>query len=133
MPASDDPVTHLWALGRAYHDAALASPHLYGVMFERPIPEFCPNDDDAALSLGTLQVLIDGVAACVHAGIFAGDAEALAMQFWAFAHGVASLTIAGVLSPADAEGILDGGTTALSVGLQAAVAGWTAPHAPDRG
>ena len=132
VPAGPDPLTHLWALGRAYHDAALASPHLYGVMFERPIPEFCPNDDDAALSLGTLQVLIDGVGDCVRADIFAGDAEALAMRFWALAHGVASLTIAGMLTPADAEAILDGGTTALSVGLQAEVAGWTAPHHPAR-
>lgn len=101
VPVTDDPLADLYELGLAYHDTAIARPHLYGVMFGRPVREFEPAQADLELSLSTLQVLIDAVRRAVAAGALAGDPEDLALQLWGMNHGVTSLELAGALGPPD--------------------------------
>lgn len=96
------PLARLAAMARAYQDAALASPHLYTVMFERPVPEFEPDEADVVEALGTLQGLVDVVADAIAAGDLAADpadAGDVAVRLWALNHGITSLAIAGMLGP----------------------------------
>src|SRR5688572_26337624 len=98
VPPHDDPLEHLVALGRAYHESGLASPHLYRVMFDCPIPEFQVSDEDRAYALSTLQVLIDAVQVCVDRGLLPGPAPDLAVELWVVQHGFTSLAISGMLA-----------------------------------
>lgn len=119
-----DPLARLAALGDAYLDVALADPSLYTVMFERPVPEFHPGDDDRARALATLGVLVDAVGHALDVGAIpasAGDRDDIAVQLWVLAHGVASLAVAGMLGT-DREGAhrhLRSASTALLSGLAA--------------
>lgn len=99
VPAGGDPLTRISRVGEAYIRSALASPHLYNVMFGPPLAEFCASPEDAVFALGTLQVLIDAVQSAIDAGMLAGDADRIATILWAGNHGVASLGIAGMLGP----------------------------------
>ena len=126
VPAGLDPLDRLEALGHAYLDVALADPSLYSVMFERPVPEFCPGDADRLDALGTLQVLIDAVDAAIGAGALPQPADAgpdIAVRLWVLAHGIASLTIADMLGTdaAGAHAHLATGTADLLRGLGATV------------
>jgi AcrR family transcriptional regulator len=71
VPRDGDPETDLMALGYAYRAAALANPHLYELMFGRPIADFRPDDDALAQVQGTFHTLVRAVARCVDAGRFA--------------------------------------------------------------
>ena len=97
--ATDDPVEDLLGLGLAYRANAVAEPHLYEVMFGRPFPEFTPDEADAALALGTLDVLRAAVQRCVDAGVLPDHAEVedVTLALWALTHGLASLELAGSL------------------------------------
>jgi AcrR family transcriptional regulator len=99
VPADLAPLDRLAQLGEAYLDSAFANPHLYSLMFERPVPEFEPDVDDMAEALSTLQVLMDEVARCIDAGVLPQEpsADDQAMAFWAVSHGACSLVIAGML------------------------------------
>ncbi len=100
VPHTEDPLADLAALGTAYHRMGVESPQFYNVMFNCPIPEFEATDDDVVFSLSTLQVLIDAVQRAVDAGIFRGDAEALAVELWALNHGLTMLAITGMIADA---------------------------------
>jgi AcrR family transcriptional regulator len=96
VPADDDPLTRLLALGHAYRDNALENPNYFGVMFGGAIPGFVPSADALAEAAVTLQALIDQVQTCMDAGILVdGDAQAVAEILWAAVHGVVSLELAG--------------------------------------
>jgi AcrR family transcriptional regulator len=95
--ATTDPVGRVRDLGLAYHRTARANPHLYDVMFDCPVPEFEPTEEDAAASLATLQVLRDAVAEAIEVGALAGDVDDVTMVLWATVHGVSSLDLAGAL------------------------------------
>lgn len=97
--STGDPLEDLLELGLAYRANALAEPHLYQVMFGRPFPEFTPNEDDATLALGTLDVLRRAVRRCSEAGALPGhlDVEDVTLGLWAQTHGLASLELAGAL------------------------------------
>ncbi len=99
VPAGDDPAEHLVALGFAYHDSALASPHLYRVMFERSVPEFEPTPEEILFSLATLQVLVDAVGRAADAGLVPPEPAEVALELWASTHGVCSLAISGMAGP----------------------------------
>lgn len=117
VPEDPDPLVHLAGLGRAYLDNALENPALYQVMFARPVPEFSPSDEDHAFTLSTLQTLIDGVARCVNAGLFQGNAEDIALELWSISHGFASLAIAGSIPPDRVRRLSDHGCAAMVIGL----------------
>jgi AcrR family transcriptional regulator len=99
VPTTDDPLHDLVELGLAYRASALAEPHLYDVMFGRPFPEFVPDHEDAALALGTLEVLRDAVRRARDAAALPHhlDVEDVTLSLWARVHGLASLELGGAL------------------------------------
>ena len=99
-PRTDDPVMDLIALGLAYREAALASPHLYGLMFGRMAPEFSPDAEGEAAADVTYQPLVDGVARCQRAGAFEGDdPHRIALHLWSVSHGMVNLELNQQLPP----------------------------------
>ncbi|MGS2648300.1 WHG domain-containing protein [Streptosporangium sp. LJ11] len=98
VPRTNDPVADLLALGHAYRATALANPHLYELMFGRPVPEFRPDTETAAQIQPTFDSLVTAVTRCVEAGLFApAEPYDLAVQFNALAHGLCSLELRGAL------------------------------------
>jgi AcrR family transcriptional regulator len=103
VPRDGDPETDLMALGYAYRAAALANPHLYELMFGRPIADFRPDDAALAQVQGTFDTLVRAVARCVDTGRFApADPYDVAVHLNALVHGLASLELQGFLAGGDA-------------------------------
>jgi AcrR family transcriptional regulator len=101
---SDDPLTALAQLGVAYREAALANPHLYDLMFGRPIPTFAPDPETQAVADAAYRPLVDAVQRCLDAGaLVRGEAERIAFYLWAVTHGMVSLELAGHTSGTAAE------------------------------
>ncbi len=106
VPVTDDPIRDLRELAQAYRTSAMASPHLYSVMFERPVAEFECTDDDREQSLSTLYALADGVQRAIDRGVLGGAAAFdIAVNLWVAAHGFVSLELSGHLL--DPHGALD--------------------------
>lgn len=94
----DDPLTALAELGLAYRRAALANPHLYDLMFGRPVATFAPDPEIKAIADASYRPLVDAVQRCIDAGkMVPGDAERVASYLWAVTHGMVSLELAGQL------------------------------------
>jgi AcrR family transcriptional regulator len=94
VPETADPLADLIQLGLAYRRAALASPHLYGLMFGRLVPEFSPGDAGQAVADAAYRPLVDAVSRGQHAGALVGaDPERIALHLWAVAHGMVSLEL----------------------------------------
>jgi AcrR family transcriptional regulator len=94
----DDPLAALAELGLAYRRAALANPHLYDLMFGRPVATFEPDAEVKAVAEASYRPLVDAVQRCIDAGaMVAGDAERVASYLWAVTHGMVSLELAGQL------------------------------------
>ena len=93
-----DPVRHLAALGVAYVSHALANPDLYRVMFDST---FDLSDPDVAAA--TFQPLVAAARRAQQAGRFSADSDAadIAVRFWASGHGLTSLAVTDVLTPAE--------------------------------
>ncbi|MEV0384755.1 TetR/AcrR family transcriptional regulator [Nonomuraea sp. NPDC050643] len=105
VPSGGDPEADLMALGHAYRAAALANPHLYELMFGRPIADFRPDDAALAQIQGTFDTLVHAVARCVDTGRFApADPYDVAVHLNALVHGLASLELKGSLGDADQAG-----------------------------
>jgi AcrR family transcriptional regulator len=62
VPRSADPLADLIEIGLTYRRAALASPHLYDLMFSHPVPEFSPDDEGRAAAEATYRPLVAAVA-----------------------------------------------------------------------
>lgn len=93
-----DPLTALAEQGVAYRRTALASPHLYDLMFGRPVPSFVPDADTQAVADAAYRPLVDAVQRCLDAGqLTGGTAERIAWHLWAVSHGMVSLELAGHL------------------------------------
>lgn len=125
VPVTDDPWHDVLELGLAYRASALAEPHLYRVMFDRPVVEFMPDADDAALALGTLAHL-ERATARIEAsmGLPAGlDVATATRALWARAHGLATLELAG--------GLGDGGEGLWRAVLLADQRGWRQGTGPE--
>jgi len=92
-------------------------------MFGRPVPEFVPDGDDAAVALGTLEHLRRAVGRIADAhGLPEGlDVETATRAKWARAHGLASLELAGGLA---------GGEPVWRAILTADQRGWRSGAAP---
>jgi len=97
---TSDPEDRLRRLKRAYLAFAVAHADAYRIMFElrgaedtRHWPEL---DAQAARAFG---VLHGAVLLAIDAGVLEGDALTIAHILWAGAHGLASLHLAGRLSP----------------------------------
>lgn len=99
----DEPFAALTAVGRAYREAALASRHLYDLMFGPPPANFTPAADAEAAAAATYIPLVDGVRAAIDAGLMRGDPERIALHLWSVAHGMVSLELAGHVVVDDPE------------------------------
>jgi AcrR family transcriptional regulator len=98
-----DPLSALAELGYAYRRAALANPHLYDLMFGRPVAAFEPGPADKAVADATFRPLVEAVQRCLDAGVLIGaDPERMAFYLWAVTHGMVSLELAGQLPGDDA-------------------------------
>ena len=100
--ADDDPLTALANLGYAYRRAALANPHLYDLMFGRPVASYEPDAETREVADAAYRPLVDGVQRCLDAGVMVaspsdGAAERVAFYLWAVSHGMVSLELAGQL------------------------------------
>ncbi|MFD5436046.1 TetR/AcrR family transcriptional regulator [Kitasatospora sp. NPDC127067] len=126
---SDDPVSDLALLGRAYRCNALANPHLYAVMFGgSSLAGFSLGEEDRQYGRYTLAGVAECAARCIEAGRFrAEDAELVAHQMWSAVHGLVVLELGDYLTePCDADRLLEAQLVGLMVAagdtLEAAVA-----------
>lgn len=104
VPVTNDPLQDLRGTGMAYREAALASAHLYELMFGHPVPEFQvdPANEPAvgaafAPMLTTVNRCLDGGLLKAPAGM-ADPATSIAEHLWGTAHGLVSLELRGWLS-----------------------------------
>lgn len=100
VPGPSGTSEHILAMGRAYREAALASPALYGLMFGRPVAEFEPDHEARAVAIEAFAPVLAAARAWLQtAGLDASDRNALhlARTIWAATHGVVSLEVAGLL------------------------------------
>jgi AcrR family transcriptional regulator len=98
VPQTAEPLADLVELGLAYRHAALSSPHLYGLMFGRTVPQFQPSAADREAADATYQPLVEAVARCQVAGVFGGgDPRRIALHLWAVSHGMVNLELNGQL------------------------------------
>ncbi len=92
VASGNDPASRLLAGCLAYCRYAVAQPGSYQLLFNTPRadikdPEFAGTSGAAAF-----QTLVDGVAACIAAGVARpGDAFRIATDIWSALHGTASL------------------------------------------
>jgi AcrR family transcriptional regulator len=101
VPRTHDPVADLHAMGLAYREAALASRHLYSLMFGRPLAELSEDEQAQAVARAAHEPLIEGVRRCQEAGAMtAEDPERIALHLWSTAHGMVSLELNDQLPPA---------------------------------
>lgn len=107
-PPPGDP-ERVVTLGHAYRRFALAESAFFSVMFGRAIPGFTPTRPTRRRSRSmTFDHVITAVQECLDAGTLVGrGAEDLARMWWVTAHGLASLELAGLLAPDDAEAFAD--------------------------
>ncbi|MCP2260470.1 transcriptional regulator, TetR family [Streptoalloteichus tenebrarius] len=116
---SDDPARDLVALGHAYRASALADPHLYGLLFGSPVPDYTPDQETREESMAAFRPLLDAVRRGVDCGQFAADPpERMALACWGQVHGLVSLELNGSL-PEDVD--VEGG---YDTALRALVEGW---------
>lgn len=103
VPAENDPVARVEAIGWAYRESALANPTYYAVMFERVMPGFTPPEASVRRTHEGFVALVDAVRACVAAGAFpALDPVAVADLLWGLVHGMVGLERAGYFPDPDA-------------------------------
>jgi AcrR family transcriptional regulator len=96
VPARNDPLEHLAALGPAYRDACLNEPSYYSLMFERAIPGFEPSERARTLARAALNILDRIIADCISAGhLIPTQPRKIADALWAAAQGAISLERAG--------------------------------------
>jgi len=93
-PRTGDPVSDLRQLGLTYRDSALADPHMYAVMFSRPIPGFEPDEQARAEAVELTQPLLDLVGEVAKSGLLVDEpVERVALGLWATVHGLVSLEL----------------------------------------
>jgi AcrR family transcriptional regulator len=91
------PLEALAAMGMAYRKAALATPHLYGLMFGGT----APDPEAGRLADAAFEPLVGAVQAAMDNGdLGSGDPKRLATYLWAVSHGMVSLELAGLLEGA---------------------------------
>lgn len=120
VPVTDDPLADLLGLGRAYRANALANPHLYAIMFGRPVPDFTPDESAEESAAETFQPLLATVQRAVEAGALRPDPpETIAHAAWALVHGLVSLELNAPTPPHDQSA-----AAIFESALRALVAGW---------
>lgn len=84
-----DPLDNIREGLRRYREYTVQNPHIYGLMFDAPLPDFRISDRTLGTAFETLTVLIDAVANAQRAGeLGPGEPLDFAQRIWAAAHGV---------------------------------------------
>ncbi|MCU1589414.1 MAG: regulatory protein TetR [Frankiales bacterium] len=78
--------------GIAYVRFAVANPEHYRIVLMRK--HLGGDHADLVMASAAFEHFVASVQECVDAGVFEGDADALALRLWAAAHGVAALLVA---------------------------------------
>jgi AcrR family transcriptional regulator len=98
VPAGDDPLADLAALGSAYRRSALDDPHFYQVMFGAVRGTMTPDPESRQRAEATFRPLLDAVRRAIDAGVFrAEDPVVIASALWAGVHGFVSLELRELL------------------------------------
>ncbi|GAC1441242.1 MAG: TetR/AcrR family transcriptional regulator [Mycobacteriales bacterium] len=77
--------------GIAYVTFAVANPEQYRIVMMR---QHTSQGADLLMANAAFEHFVGSVQECVDAGVFVGEADALALRLWAAAHGVAALLVA---------------------------------------
>jgi AcrR family transcriptional regulator len=116
---TDDPVTDMSTIGRAYRRNALANPHLYAVMFGgASLAGFSLSESDRQYGKYTLTPVIACAHRCIESSRFRpGDPGLIAHQMWIGTHGLVTLELGGyLLEPFDADRAFEAQLVSLMVG-----------------
>lgn len=101
---SEDPVTDLHRMGRAYRTFALDNPELYRFMFLSDIADLEPTTDSSMAAARAFDALFTVVTRALDARRFrSGDAAVIAQQVWAACHGAVALELLGMCEFAGAD------------------------------
>jgi AcrR family transcriptional regulator len=92
VASGHDPASRLLAGCVAYCRYAVEQPRSYELLFNTPRPDIKDPDFTGTSGAVAFQVLVDGVAACIAAGVARpGDPFRMATDIWAALHGAVSL------------------------------------------
>jgi AcrR family transcriptional regulator len=95
VPALDDPVAEVAALGYAYCANAIENPSLYRVMFM----DAAVDAEEAAAATVTFERMRAAVERCIARGrLRPTDPQQVATRLWAATHGFVTLELAGLLT-----------------------------------
>lgn len=117
---TDDPVSDMATLGRAYRRNGMDNPHLYAVMFgASSISGFSLSRMDRQHGRYTLASVMRCAERCIELGRFAGDdAELIAHQMWTAIHGLVTLELGDYLTaPYTADRCFEAQLTGLMVSV----------------
>lgn len=126
--AALEPTERVVAMATAYRRFALDRPALYGLMFERALPDFDPSPALRAEALGmTFTLLTDQVALAQKRGLVAGDDPVRpSYLLWTTMHGLTSIELTHAQREPLGEWVVDspeGGERVLVEGVRALLAG----------
>jgi AcrR family transcriptional regulator len=116
---TDDPVSDMALMGRAYRHNALANPHLYVVMFGgASLAGFALSEDDRQHGRYNLVDVVSCARRCIESGRFRpADPTLVAHQMWITMHGLVKLELGDYLvEPYTAEVCLETQLTGLMIG-----------------
>ena len=114
-----DPFDALRRQGNAYVHFAVENPEHYRIVMMKS-HDGDPASTDALIATGAFGYLVEGVRACIDAGVFEGDEVELALGLWAAAHGVASLLVVKPYFPwPDRDAFIDRTICMAGIGLAA--------------
>jgi hypothetical protein len=97
VPRDQDPHAEIMALALAYRRGALEQRELYGLMFERAVPSFRPDEQDIRYAMRSLDRVQDAVTRAIGPHRRSRDPHTVTVRLWAVVHGLASLELRGAL------------------------------------
>ncbi|MBB5490945.1 TetR/AcrR family transcriptional regulator [Nocardiopsis metallicus] len=119
VEGTDDPVSDLALLGRAFRHNASHNEHLYAVMFGGcSLAGFSVSEEDRQHGRYTLRNVTECVQRCMAAGRFHhGDPELVSHRLWCAVHGLTTLDLGSYLIPPyDADRCFEDQLVSLMVG-----------------
>lgn len=114
VPITKDSVADIETLAAVYRQWAVRHPHLYTVLFGG-VRTFDPSG--TAGTEDPIRILLTAIRRAISDGELHGDPTAIALSIWVTLHGLATLEMAGALTPETAE-------ATFSAAVPAALRGW---------
>ena len=99
LAATPDPAARGAAVGDAYVRFAVEHPAAYRLMFDLEQPTEADHPELVRATTRARATLTDFVGGLVTEGLIVGDAQEVALVFWAALHGLIVLRLAGKLPP----------------------------------